>query len=596
MYNNNTNCQNDIINYKTYINQRCVDGSKYQRDLENFESIYDHEGYFYSLDGLFHYLVNTNKLTKEYCSHFEHYLKDAYSMGLLNINLYDQYYASLDFYLAKSDYSSDKISENPLTHFEVNNFIKANDDTEKIMKQHILKIIKNKGAAVVLNSRGKIAIRFSLDSDFNEYSLSQASTVLSSFMGINIEFTKEDYPDELLENGEWKHYICVYDLLFIHGNVFNSSQNKEFITIDGLYYRNTFKPSKLLQLNQQPKKVPIHIFNLILHLVNYDIERYFIFMNWLAYFFQFLKKSQVAILFKGRQGSGKGTLFKIIEELFGQAYCKQINGDSLKSNYLGSFIENTLFLNFDEISYKTVGKSSFSSFLKAIITNDEVTSEKKGINMSTATKVHAQTILFSNVDTPVEIEESDRRFIVFTTAGNLKETNFFGLGDFESFENKIHSEIEDFAMYLKLFKTDIKLANTVFETPEKALMVNITQNNLQSLTNAILTHDWQYLESLRSINVILYNIFVKQLVKYRVFQKHLIMVYNALYPQDKHISSGKVIIRHLEQIAPHIFGEHNLYKSNGDKYYKLIIEDIADEPVYYQNNNILPPYAGQTLY
>ncbi|MEA2049409.1 MAG: DUF5906 domain-containing protein [Campylobacterota bacterium] len=293
----------------------------------------------------------------------------------------NQYYTSLDFYLAKSDYDSEKISENPLTKFEINNFIKVNDDPNRSMKQHVLNVIKNRGVAVTLSSKGKIAIRFSSDGDFKEYSLSQANTVFPNFMGINIEFTKEDYPDKLLKNGEWQHYICVNDLLLIQGDELNSSQNKEFIEIGGLHYRNTFKPSKLIQLNKKPKKVPINIFSLIIHLVNYDIERFFIFINWLAYFFQFLKKSQTAILFKGRQGAGKGMIFKVIEELFGQDYCKQINGDSLKSNYLGSFIENTLFLNFDEISYKTIGKGSFGSFLKAIITNDEVTSEKKGVNI-----------------------------------------------------------------------------------------------------------------------------------------------------------------------------------------------------------------------
>jgi len=589
MYDNNsTNCQSDILNYKIHINQRCVQGSEYQQDLESFESTYKQKGYAYSIDGFFDYLANTNKLTKEYCSHFEKYIKDIYSLGLINIMMYNQYYASLDFYLAKSDYNSEKISENPLTKFETNNFIKVNDDPDMSMKQHVLKVVKNRGFAVILNNKGKIAIRSSIDGEFKQYSISQANIIFPNLMELNIKFTKENHPDKLLKNGEWQHYICVNDLLFIQDDVFDSSQNKEFIEVDGLYYRNTFKPSRLMQINQKPKKVPINIFNLITHLVNYDSERFFVFMNWLAFFFQFLKKSQVAILFKGKQGAGKGTLFKIIEELFGQAYCKQINGDSLKSNYLGSFIENTLFLNFDEISYKTIGKGSFSSFLKAIITNDEVTSEKKGINMVRPTKAFAQVILFSNVDNPVEIEQNDRRFTVLTTAGNIKETNFFGHGDFELFEKAIHDEMEDFAMYLKLFRVDIEQANSVFETPEKALMVNNTENNLQWLVNAILTNNWQFLDPLKYINIILYNIFMKQLLKYRVFQKHLILVYTALYPQDKYISSARVLIKHLEKIAPHIFGEHNLYKTNGDKYYKLIIEDIVDEPVNYINGQILP--------
>ncbi len=50
------------------------------------------------------------------------------------------------------------------------------------------------------------------------------------------------------------------------------------------------------------------------------------------------------------------------------------------------------------------------------------------------TEVFAQTILFSNVENPLEIESSDRRFTVFTTSDNIKNTNYFGHGSFENFE------------------------------------------------------------------------------------------------------------------------------------------------------------------
>jgi hypothetical protein len=51
---------------------------------------------------------------------------------------------------------------------------------------------------------------------------------------------------------------------------------------------------------------------LILHLVNYDRQRLYWVINWLAYFFQRLKKSQVALVLLGEQGAGKGIFFKAL--------------------------------------------------------------------------------------------------------------------------------------------------------------------------------------------------------------------------------------------------------------------------------------------
>ena len=589
--NNNDTIPSDIILYQQYIDARCIQGSTYQYHLTEFESNYEQKKYSYTLLGLFDYLVSEEKLSKEYCSHFEIYLNDSYTAGSMDNISYIKLSTALNFFLTKTTYSTDIVKKG-VVDYEENNFLILSGKSSR--EDALLMDIAKKGCAIWLNSIGNICIRFSTDTEHKEYTITQANRVLSNFMSLYIEFIKND-PDS--DGATKKHYISINSLLLIQDEVLNTGEPREFYQVDGLWYRNLFKPSRLLRLNQQPQVVPLNIFYLIAHLVQYDITRFFVFINWLAAFFQTLKKSQVAMLFKGKQGAGKGTLFKVIEELFGQTYCKQINGDSLKSNYLGSFIENTLFLNFDEISYKTIGKSSFGGFLKAIITNDEVTSEKKGINMAKPTKAYAQTILFSNVDNPVEIEQSDRRFTVFTTAGNIKETNFFGHGTFQSFEQAINSEIEDFAMYLKLFQVDTTQANSVFETPEKMLMVNNTANQLQWLVNAIVMNDWQYFEALKRTNVVLYNIFMKQLTKYRVFQKHLILVYTTLYPLDQHIQSAKTLIKHLEQIAPEVFGEHNLYKTNGDKYYKLSVEDIVDMPVKHHVNQQIP-YQGyvQTLY
>ena len=68
-----------------------------------------------------------------------------------------------------------------------------------------------------------------------------------------------------------------------------------------------FKCFRFLQAgeHQEPKA----ILALIKHLVNDDEEYYQYFVNWLAFFYQGLKKSQVSIVLRGNQGAGKGIFY-----------------------------------------------------------------------------------------------------------------------------------------------------------------------------------------------------------------------------------------------------------------------------------------------
>lgn len=454
-----------------------------------------------------------------------------------------------NFEKAKKDFSA----------FKFNNFKKTDGNI-------ILNSLEEKGYAMWLNCKGNICIRTTLEGDYKELTITKASFILSNLLSqqVKIETTKSFDETKGDEN-----IIHLSELLLVEDEVFSIEEMQEFYKKDGCWYLNTFKPSKYLMLPKKQYKEPNTILDLIYHLVNYDRQRFWYILNWLASFFQTLEKSQVSILFKGEQGAGKGTLFKIIQRLLGEKYCKEINGDSLKSNYLGSFIEDTLFINFDEISYQTIGKNSFNSFLKALITNDSITAEKKNQDIEKPTKVYAQTILFSNAEHPIEIEPSDRRFTVFNTGRNLRNTNFLNYGSYTKLESVIMEELEDFALYLKWFRVDFEQANMVFWTIEKSDMMYKSQDSLYAFADAIKYIKIEYFYALQRSNITFYNEFIHHLTQYRVKQKHLILAFQMLYPYDRNIKSSKILLKHLETIEPYIFGEPNLHKSNGDKYYRL---------------------------
>lgn len=453
----------------------------------------------------------------------------------------------------------EKYKQKDFSTFEVNNFKKTEEN-------NVINEFGEKGDAIWVNVKGNICIRTSPSTPYQEYTVTKAENIMTILLGKAIKIETKKSIEEIKNN---ENTIHISELLLVVSEEFNTNELQEFYEKDGSWHLNLFKPSKYLMLSAGHYNYPTATLRLVEHLVNYDNQRAWYFINWLAYFFQTLKKSQVSILFKGVQGAGKGTFFKIIQALFGEEYCKEINGDSLKSNYLGAAIENTLFINCDEISYSSIGKNSFNSFLKALITNDSITAEKKNVDLIRPTKLYAQTILFSNDEHPVEIEASDRRFTVFTTGCNLDQTNFLGYGGYQQLEDAIYNEVEDFAIFLKSFNVNFEEANTALNTSEKVAMINMNANTLGSFANAIITRDLLYFQPLQYVDFALFNNFTIDLKNNVVRQKYLILVYKTLYPLDKTIKTAKMLIKHMELIHPYLFGEPNLYKSNGEKFYKL---------------------------
>lgn len=445
------------------------------------------------------------------------------------------------------------------SNFKENNFKKTEENS-------VINEFREKGGAAWTNLKGSICIRTSPNSPHQELTVTKAEQILTVLLGKPIKIETKKSIEEIKNKESTIH---ISEFLLIESEEFNTNVMQEFYEKDGAWHKNLFKPSKYLMLSAGHYNYPTATLKLVEHLVNYDQERLWYFLNWLAAFFQTLNKSQVSILLKGTQGAGKNTFFKIIRLLFGEEFCKEINGDSLKSNYLGAIIENTLFINFDEISYSTIGKSSFNSFLKALITNDSITAEKKNVDLVKPTKLYAQTILFSNDEHPIVIEQWDRRFVVLTTGGNLALMNYLGYGSYQQLEDVILSELEDFAIFLKSFNVNFEKANTAMNTPEKAAMINMTANILGSFVHAIITRNFAYFQPLQYVDIALFNNFTTDLQNHVVRQRYLILVYKILYPMDKTIKTAKALIKHLEIVDPYLFGEPNLYKSNGDKFYRL---------------------------
>lgn len=457
----------------------------------------------------------------------------------------------------------------------------------------VLKKLKEKGGSIFLMSDGKICYRLSSNDQYKFIKdFKGLEIVLSNFLGIDVDLSafikSRSKKEKLVDEFENEFKIRPEDLIMVSGKTFEPNNKEEFIEQEnGTYLRNEFKLSKYLQMKgDEIDSVKFRFeksktFYFLLHLLNHDYQRVLWVINWLAYFFQELKKSQVALVLIGIQGTGKNIFFnQIIRPLFGEDYTKAINDKSLNTKYKGSLIENVIFLNLDEISANTSLSDSQKNFIKALITNESVTIEKKFENLEQETLLYAQILITSNEAYAVEIEPNDRRYTVFPTGKTLLSTNFLDLCSYEALSDVLQFELEMFTCYLKTYSVDVQMANTALSTPEKDEMIyeyqmreevkvikqqkvlqpRLTklQKNIDEYAYYIRNKKVEFFEPIRFENQELFQTIAYDLYNNIFRVENLLPIYKALYGNCS-IKTNSELLRELQKADRQLFNTSNIY-------------------------------------
>ncbi len=454
----------------------------------------------------------------------------------------------------------------------------------------ILKKTKEKGGTIFLTSKGEISYRLSFNDTYKITKDYKAlSNIFSNYLEINVDFSRFNKTKKIKNNDELdeKSLIKIEDLIMVINETFNPEIKEEFIKLNnGAYLLNKYKQSFYMQLNDDTVDMENFnieetiIFDFILHLFNYNKRRVYWVINWLAYFFQGLKKAQVALVLVGIEGAGKGILFnEIIKPLFGEAYTKTINDKSLNTKYLGGLVEDVLFFYLDEISSQRSANDSIRNFLKALITNSTITAEKKHKNLENETPLYGQVLISSNEFDALEIGTNDRRYTVFNTGEKLSNTNFLDFGNYESLSEALKAELELFACYLKAYPVDVQMANTALDTPEKDKMIHqyqmkqqikdikqqkvlqpkLTklQKNIDEYAYYIKNRRVEFFEFIRFDNSELFQAIEDDLY-HNIFRiENLLPIYKALYGSCS-IKTNSELLRELQKVDYQLFNKRNI--------------------------------------
>ena len=211
------------------------------------------------------------------------------------------------------------------------------------------------------------------------------------------------------------------------------------------------------------------------------------------------------------------------------------------------------------------------NFLKALVTNETITAEKKFKNLEKETPIYGQILITSNELYALEIEPSDRRFTVFSTGVNLSHCNFLGYGNYEVLSNSIQNELESFVIYLKNYSVDEKMANTAMNTLEKNnliqqyQMTNYKPIKLTKLQKNVI----EFSEAIRCRNLNLFNTIVdenKLQLKQEIFWdlqngifrvENLLPAFKTLYG-SRSFGTNSELLKELQKVDLNLFYTQNI--------------------------------------
>tara|TARA_R110002124_G_scaffold261447_1_gene427317 strand:+ start:1333 stop:3699 length:2367 start_codon:yes stop_codon:yes gene_type:complete len=183
------------------------------------------------------------------------------------------------------------------------------------------------------------------------------------------------------------------------------------------------------------------------------------------------EKLPYAIIFTGRQGTGKDTLLYAMGKIFGSQY---VNSDSNLQNFVGTHAEGLcekLMVAFNE----SQANKSFSveGIIKTLITEDTISINKKYQSPYKAKNI-CSILIFSNKQNPIKFDSTsqDRRFIAWKTTDKYAHKKYHKW--WTGLYNSLSSDSFISSWYYYLNSIDLK--NYIFPTERLKVLTETYQD------------------------------------------------------------------------------------------------------------------------
>jgi hypothetical protein len=450
-----------------------------------------------------------------------------------------------------------------------------------------------KNAIFWLNTNGDICYRFGLNDNIITNNMQKASIAISGFLGKNIEIKKtvdiklntnnQSNPNSNISKipkikmSEIKMSEIKISAIFIpivSEKVFKPYRNSEFILLnnDRLYNMNTFKPNEFMtEINDMTLRYSI-ILNYIYHLANHYEGRFNYIINWLAYSFHTLTKTNVALVLVGDKDSRIDILFeKIIKPLFSSHYCVSIGDNEIKNNNINKLIKNKLFYNFNELSYDVSIQDNTKKNLSEIISSNYKFLDQKDDGTIVNMELFGQTLITMSKKNISFIEDNENLYTVFDIKSNFGKTPYKNnkLKDFDNTQilKYIKDDLSNFAMFLHSYPIDKELANSTYEYDDKSDLFIKEKDVFESFTIAIKNKNIEYFNNVQQ-DKNLYNELIEDFKKDRIKRPNIHKYFNLVHTDDS-ISSSRILLKKLKEKDPCFYNDNKILSNNGVKYIRV---------------------------
>lgn len=279
------------------------------------------------------------------------------------------------------------------------------------------------------------------------------------------------------------------------------------------------------------------IYTLIDSVTGNDEECTRTFLHWLAFVLQTRQKSQIAWVFQGTFGTGKGLLAnKVITPLFSERYTKHLRLCDLDEKF-NAWAEDALFAVVDEFAIGNAKRGEdLMNSLKNLITEPTISIRAMRQNKREIAN-YTNYVFFSNQYEILTLQEGDRRFNVCPRQEKpLKEV----VKDITSFLRQLPNELPLFAELLNQVEYEQAVVQSPIMTEAKQQMIEVSKNTVDHFVAAVRTGNIDYFTEVLDVSASTGNeyvhpakLIVKSWIKNNekvslIWLQELLTLYNAI--------------------------------------------------------------------
>lgn len=480
----------------------------------------------------------------------------TYSSNISNINSIMNDYFKFDI---RYEISTDRLKDVNTNQASIENYFKI---TEQIGKLEIE--IKN----TKVDYEGKTEHINEYRADYEYGKKVRIATEKIERLKQKLRLNDEEF--KLSNNTQ---YIYTDKLMTIYKEKFEPSARSMFFDeIKGLTYKNSYSPSVYMVKTFENQEKPLQtnnndsiILRFILALTKYNLNKAKDILIWLARNFLTLFKEPTTLVLYSKNDVYTNIFYKqIVEPLFNEEFCLEINDDTLKQKKINSLLNNKVIYYFKDISSTTFLNAPIKDLTDTLLNCDDYNLFNKKIN----TKAN---ILISSTSKHIPLISNEINSIVVDVNDNIDDfsNDIKILG--KNITNKydmaklIKDDLDNFAKILrsmdinKLYNCSYSPLYTKMENP------NITESE-KEFQESILDSDTEILE--------LFWVALVNRDKTK-FEKLKINLYNTL---SGDFSNHRILGINLLSYFSAMFGE-GIYNSNRALLQASKAEDLIDKYV-----------------